>query len=158
MIKLLFSSKPTDYAESELKPMKYFPLFGYKFMMWCGKLIYKESNESLINAFMKTTKGIRCKRHETVHLKQAQKHADNSWTKYYWTYFIEWLNGNPFFPPFKSAYYTIPYEMEAYALETRQTLVDNYDETLLEEKYTIKDRKKTYKEHKDDWKSYVRSI
>lgn len=79
------------------------------------------------------------------------------WISYYWSYVWEWIKGNPIIYPASSAYYTIPYEMEAYAND------DNFDylktrkpEDL--DKYKIKDRKKTYKANKKNWKQYLKTI
>lgn len=70
---------------------------------------------------------------------------------------MKWIKGNPIIYPASSAYYTIPYEMEAYAND------DNFDylktrkpEDL--DKYKIKDRKKTYKANKKNWRQYLKTI
>ena len=157
LIKLLFTTKPSDIDELQLLAKKYLPPSGYKFMMWCGYIIYRKSKEDIINVYFETALGIKAKRHESFHLKRAQT-AHSTWVGYYLNYVWEWLKGNPFWPPFNSAYYTSPHEMEAYALEDNQDALDNYDTTLFKSKYTIKNRKKTYKEHKDEWKTYVKSL
>ena len=64
---------------------------------------------------MQTYAGKESLTHETIHLRQAQ--VIGSWVKYYWRYFVEWVKGNPICHPASSAYYTIKYEMEAYANE-----------------------------------------
>lgn len=158
LIKMLFKGKPSDFKEPILKPMKHFPFKNFKFMMWCGYMIYRESKQETIENYMKTNLGKKSKRHETFHLKQAQYHAKDSWIRYYWRYFCEWLKGNPITSPSSSAYSTIPFEVEAYALEDKQEALDNYDTTLLKSKYTLKNRKKLYKEHKKDWKRYIKSL
>lgn len=158
LIKMLFGSKPSDYIEPVLMPMKHYPFKGYKFMMWCGRMIYRENNITDIEAYMNTSQWNESKRHESFHLKQAQTHAKNSWLRYYWNYFCEWIKGIPFIPPFKSAYYTIPFEVEAYALQGNEDSFLNYDETLLKSKYTLKKRKNIYKKHSSDWKEYVKTL
>ena len=50
--KLLFSSKPREISELELLEMRHFPFSGYKFMSWCGKMIYRESNREKIQISM----------------------------------------------------------------------------------------------------------
>lgn len=44
MVKMLFSSKPNDSNELKLLAMQCFPFQGYKYMMWCGKMIYRKKN------------------------------------------------------------------------------------------------------------------
>lgn len=158
LIKMLFRSKPSDIKEAELMPMKHFPWWDYKFMMWCGRIIYREEKKDVIERYMQMSSGKKSKRHEILHLRQAQKQANDSWVKYYWRYFVEWVKGNPIIHPSSSAYYTIPYEVEAYALEEKEGSEVNYDTTLLKSKYTLKDRKQTYRDHRYEWKSYVKTI
>ena len=158
LIKMLFTSNPSDFLEVELMPMKHFPFRGYKFMMWCGRIIYRAENEEDIKKEMNTEAWKNIIRHETIHLQQALNYAKNSWVRYYWRYFVEWLKGNPIIRPSKSAYYTIPFEVEAYALEETKDAEVYYDMDLLKGKYTLKNRKQTYKEHCKDWKHYVKTL
>lgn len=149
LIRLLFSSNPEDIEEMKVKDMRHFPFKGYKAMAWCGTIIHREGaskvNDITIN-------------HETIHLMQAK--MCGSWVKYYWRYFIEWLKGNPIIAPASSAYYTIPYECEAYANEQDMDYCKNYDGNNLQ-KYTFKGRKKLYKKvggTSKDWKVYVKTL
>ncbi len=158
LIKMLFKSKPSDFFEVELMPMKHFPWWDYKFMMWCGRIIYREEKKAVIERYMQMSSGKRSKRHETMHLRQAENQAGDSWVRYYWRYFVEWIKGNPIIHPSSSAYYTIPYEVEAYALEETEGAELYYDMDLLKSKYTLKDRKQTYRDHRDNWKSYVKTL
>lgn len=41
LIKLLFNSNPKNIEKVELLGMNNFPFKGYKYMMWCGKMIYR---------------------------------------------------------------------------------------------------------------------
>lgn len=158
LIKMLFKNKPSEIKEPILMPMKNFPFAGFKFMMWCGHMIYRKSKQSTIDRYMSTNLGKRSKRHETFHIKQAQFQTNDSWIKYYWRYFCEWIKGNPIIHPSSSAYSTIPFEVEAYALEDNVEALENYDVTLLKSKYTLKNRKKTYREHRKDWRNYVKTL
>ena len=54
--------------------------------------------------------------------------------------------------PASSAYYKIPYEMEAYANE------DKSDYEINTNKYKIKNRKKTYRENKKNWFNYIKNL
>ena len=153
--KFLFADRPSDYNELKPYPMKYFPFKGYKYMMFCGKLIYREEDKDRIEHEMSTDGFMVYSNHETIHLKQAQ--VKRTWISYYITYVWEWIKGNPITKPIQSAYYTIPYEMEAYGNEQDMNYTLNYDGSNLKY-YKIKDRKKTYKEHRLDWKDYCKSI
>ena len=103
LIKMLFSSKPGDFDTPELLAMKHYPFKGYRFMMWCGRMIYRAENKENIDRYMQTYAGKESLTHETIHLRQAQ--VIGSWVKYYWRYFVEWVKGNPICHPASSAYY-----------------------------------------------------
>lgn len=86
---MLFSSKPGDFDTPELLPMKHYPFKRYRFMMWCGRMIYRAENKENIDRYMQTYAGKESMTHETIHLRQAQ--VIGSWVKYYWRYFVEWV-------------------------------------------------------------------
>lgn len=154
LVKWLFCSKPTDSDELVETVTKYYPI-GSKYMMWCGRLVYKESTKDLIDSQRETEMFKRDINHETIHLKQAQK--KKWWLCFYINYGWQWLIGNPFWKPFESAYYTNPYEMEAYGNDEDYDYPKNYDGSFLH-CYKLKKRKKTYKEHEDNWDEYCQSI
>lgn len=145
LIKLLFSPL-TD--QIEVVKMKYFPFKGSSAMSWCGKIITKVDKlpQKILN-------------HESIHLQQALEIAkikkSTSWISYYVEYFKYWIKGNPFICPIKSAYYTIPFEMEAYAKELKNGYKVSPNSW---KKYELKDRKKTYKENKMYWKWFCRNL
>lgn len=148
LIKWLFISRPGSKKELEIVQMKYFPFSGYLAMSWCGKLITRNPekiDESTV-------------RHETTHLKQAQRYP--LWVFYYIVYVYEWIKGKPLVTPSNSAYYTIPFEVEAYANEDKPGYNENYDKTLLKSKYTFKDRKNLYKQYGTPymWKKYISTL
>ena len=41
LAKMLFQSKPSEIEEAKLMGMNHFPFKGYAYMMWCGKMIYR---------------------------------------------------------------------------------------------------------------------
>lgn len=144
IVKQLFTKVKADKVE--YKHMDHYPFSGYSAMSWCGYLLSRKP-ESQIKP---TTWN-----HENIHLYEAKD--KKRWISYYWSYVWEWIKGNPIIYSASSAYYTIPYEMEAYAND------DNFDylktrkpEDL--DKYKIKDRKKTYKANKKNWKQYLKTI
>lgn len=145
LIKLLFSSVNDQV---EIIKMDYFPFKDYIAMSWCGKIITRKDNISdrIIN-------------HERIHLEQALKLIENSkqktWLKFYWKYLKDWINGNPIITPASSAYYTIPFEMEAYGNE------DNYNYHPTKDSwkvYKIKNRKQIYKNNRYNWKEFCKNL
>ena len=149
LIKFFFQNSPKKTKELEIIEMEHFPFSGYAAMSWCGKLILRRGHivdDSLL-------------RHETIHLKQAQQY--NSWLSYYIRYLIEWFKGDPFKKPYNnSAYYTIPFEIEAYANENKEGQEVNYDKDNLKTKYTFKNRKELFQNFKNlsEWKKYIKSL
>lgn len=144
LIRMLFASKPSDNTEVKVIHMRHFPFEGYKAMYWCGSIIHRVGASEVDDKTIS---------HETIHLLQAKEYG--SWAKYYWRYLWEWLKGNPFFAPGISAYYTIPFEMEAYANE------DNPDYIVTAKswkRYSIKNRKRTYKDNRYEWKTFLKSL
>nr|DAP18904.1 MAG TPA: hypothetical protein [Crassvirales sp.] len=135
--------------------MKHFPFKGYKAMSWCGYIIHRIGTSDMDN---KTVT------HGTIHLDQAEK--SGSWIEYYWQHLIEWLKG--IVNPASSAYYTNPFEMQAYANEDKPEYPegmiiyeDNYSDNEFN-RYIIRNgRKKIYKNAGGtprDWKEYVKHI
>lgn len=124
-------------------------------MMWCGRMIYRIENKENIEKYMQTYAGKESMTHETIHLRQAQ--AVGSWVKYYWRYFVEWIKGNPICHPASSAYYTIPYEIAAYANQGNPDYLKNYTDDSFT-RYKLKHRKRIYKEHQKDWMVYIRIL
>lgn len=144
LIKTLFSPLSDQV---EVVQMKYFPFQGYSAMSWCGKIITrKDTSDRIIN-------------HERIHLEQAlqlaKQEKSSSWLTYYWQYLKYWIKGNPLITPTSSAYYTIPFEMEAYGNEHDF----NYKVTENSwKKYEIKNRKKIFKENRHRWRYYCKNL
>lgn len=148
LIKMLFGTSPRDIKNMNILVMKYFPLPCFTALSWCGHIIVRDLNE--INKTLMN--------HEAIHLRQAQ--ISGTWIKYYISYLIEWFKGNPFKEPYMSAYYTNPYEMEAYANEEDQNYINEYNKININ-KYFINDRKTTYikqGENFSSWKKYIKTI
>lgn len=148
LVKWLFNSKPSDHDELQIVQMKHFPFSGYSAMSWCGRLITRKDPSKISDVIIN---------HETIYLKQAQ--VKKTWVKYYLSYVWEWIKGNPIIHPASSAYYTIPYEMEAYANEENPLYVKSYEITNIN-RYIIKDRKQTYRNcgSISEWKKYIRTL
>ena len=158
LAKMLFQSKPSEIEEVKLMGMDHFPFKGYAYMMWCGKMIYRNDaydrrRKEWITKAYKVSKN-----HETIHLMQAK--MCGSWVKFYGRYFVEWLKGGILLNPASSAYYTIPYEVEAYANEENMDYPKSYDGQNLS-RYTFTKRKKLYKKvggTSKAWKAYVKTL
>lgn len=156
LIRMLFGSKPKDIEDVELFGVWHFPFKGYKYLMWCGRIIFRLETLELREREWKTESFRISKNHELIHLAQAK--ACGSWVKYYWRYFVEWLKGNPLINPASGAYYTIPFEVEAYANQDNFEYWKNYDGNNLK-KYTLKNRKKLYREiGRENWLNYIKGL
>ena len=148
LIKMLFRSNPSDMVGKDLEvvEMNYFPFEGYKAMSWCGRIIHRGSssqvNETTLN-------------HEKIHLMQAMM-CNDSWIRYYLSYLWEWLKCG-FLAPLSANYMTSKYESEAYANEEDFEYCNNYDGSNLL-KYTLKDRKKLYKQLGGTSKAWKQSV
>lgn len=122
--------------------MKHFPFKGYSAMAWCGCIITREPDMSDITL-----------RHERIHQMQAFYYK--RYYSYYLRYLWQWLKGNPFAYPSQSAYYTNPYEMEAYANQLNK---DYYPRKGSWRDYSIRKRKSTYKRHRNAWIAYCQEL
>lgn len=127
-----------------LKHSGFFPGRNYAYMMWCGTLLYREERFANISPTSYN--------HELIHLRQAQ-HC-GSWLKYYIKYCWQWILGFSWRSPKMTAYYTNPYEIEAYANEHNPDYSMIYDPKTLN-RYRIKHRSHTYKAHQNDWHRYI---
>jgi hypothetical protein len=153
LIKMLFETRPSDvaYKELEVVEMKHFPFEGYNALAWCGKIIHRMGSSEIDDITLT---------HEKIHAMQAL-FCDDSWAKYYWSYFVEWLKFKPWMNPASACYYINKYECEAYANEGNSEYPLRYDGLDLEYKYTIKSAKKMWKElggTAKSWKAYVKSL
>lgn len=161
LVKILFASKPSDILKMEhleIVVMKNFPFRGYRYMMWCGKIVTRSEKKAVMERFMTTAAGKRSETHEYGHALQAESEHGDNWLRYYINYYWHWLRGNPLVHPARSAYYTNRYEIEAYGNEHRPEYWVNYNRANLRGKYTIKRRKATYREHREHWKEYCKSL
>lgn len=84
---------------------------GYTAMTFFGKIITHTQQEAeALNKGMNALK-----RHELIHLRQAQSCGD-SWLRFYWKYLGYWLKGCRMRRKLPNAGYLLnPFEMEAYA-------------------------------------------
>lgn len=132
--------------EPKLIQMKYFPFNGFSYMSWCGNIIYKKDRYANIKE--------QSLWHEKIHILQAAK-SYKRWYQFYLSYLKYWIKGNPISNPSISAYYTIPYEMEAYANEDNpnyQVTKDSY------KRYIIKDRKNTFRKNRSNWIKFIKQL
>ena len=158
LAKMLFRSKPAEKEKVSLLGMKHIPFVGYKYLMWCGYMIYRDDMYDRRQKEWPTDIFKVDMNHEQIHLMQAK--MCGSWIKYYWRYLCEWIKGGPLLNPASAAYYTIPFEAEAYANEHNFDYSINYNGANLV-KYTFKERKKLYKElggEPNAWKYFVKNL
>ena len=158
LIKMIFGKKPKDIEKPCLMGMKHFPFKGYSYLMWCGKMIYRDDMYDRRRKEWPTDRFKIQTNHEHIHLMQAK--MCGSWVKYYLVYLWEWLKGNPLIAPSKSAYYTNKLECEAYANEDDLSYCKSYDGSNLK-KYDLKNRKSLYKRvgnNPTSWKNHINLI
>ena len=157
LAKMLFVSRPSEIEEVKLMGMNHFPFKGYKYMMWCGRIIYRNDTYDTRRKEWITKQYKIDKNHETIHLMQAKQCG--SWAKYYLSYLWEWLKPG-FMAPLKSNYYTLKYEAEAYANEENFDYPKQYDGSNLG-KYTFASRKKLFKDvggTQQAWRAYLKTL
>ena len=156
LAKMLFVSRPSEIEEVKLMGMNHFPFKGYAYIMWCGKMIYRNDRYDTRRKEWITKKYKVSKNHETIHLMQAK--MCGSWAKYYLRYLWEWLKPG-FMAPLKANYYTLKYEAEAYANEENFDYPKQYDGSNLG-KYTFASRKKLFKKYGSVqmWKAYLKTL
>jgi hypothetical protein len=160
LVKMMFQSKPSGILGNDLEVvvMNHFPFKGYRWLMWCGRMVCRADNEEKIQKEMLTTKFAISKNHERIHLMQALT-CNDSWVRYYLSYLWEWLRIG-FMSPLKANYYTSKYESEAYANEDDYDYCGGYDGSNLS-KYVFKNRKKLYKSvggTSRQWKIYLKTL
>lgn len=131
-VRLLFTRINTDKVEP--LAMKHFPFSGYAYIMWCGKIIYREDKKYLANPSAVDMN------HENIHLEQAKDKG--TWAKYYLSYLWHWVKNNPFS---SSAYYLIPEEVEAYAKENDLSYIERRSPGMVS-KYKLIYPKKVWKQ------------
>lgn len=142
LVKLLFTDL-TD-QKAEIVQMNHFPFSGYLAMSWCGKIITR-SPEKITDKVVN---------HERIHLEQALQ-LGGTWINYYWKYLKYWIKGGPIMAPASAAYYTIPFEMEAYGNEHDFDYHPVADSWKL---YEIDNRKQTYKDNRYNWREYCKNL
>lgn len=105
---------PKDIKELTIK-YGIIPPSNYIAITWFGIMHINKKNKELWESYSNLYKN-EVIRHETIHLKQAQK--EGSWTKFYAKYLWYWIKAM-FLCGFRNsiAYYCNPYEIEAYIHE-----------------------------------------
>ena len=159
LVKMLFASKPIEVEDLDVMQMEYIPFKGYKWMMWCGWMIYRKENEERILSEIKTDAFKRSLSHERIHLAQAQ--TFNSWIGYYLSYFWHWVKHCPWIAPSSACYYLNRYECEAYAQEDNPDYWKDYNRKNLRTRYTIEDAKNVWRAlggTSKDWKEFLKTI
>ena len=155
LVRMLFRTNPKNKEKVSLLGMNHIPVKGYKYLMWCGYMIYRNDMYDRRQKEWATEQFKIDERHEQIHLEQAK--ACGSWFKYYMKYLWEWLKGNPITNPASSAYKTNPMEIAAYANQDNpEYLEDFHDDSMT--RYNIKDRKNVYLEHREVWNEYIKTL
>lgn len=152
LCKMLTSGKIEDKEELVMYPMKHFPFKNYKYMMWCGNVIYREKYQQDCN--MSDIE----RNHETIHLYQAKDKG--GWFRYYLSYLFQWIKGIFCFCGWNGSYYTSKYEVEAYSKEKDMKYLERREKNMVD-KFKIDNRRKTYKKNAIStfyFKEYLKSL
>ena len=162
LVQLLFKSRPSDVIklpDLEVIYMRHFPFTGYRYMMWCGKVICRPEEGDVMKRFFSMIAGQRSKTHEYGHVLQAESEHGDNWLRYYLSYLWHWFRHNPFAP---SAYYFNRYEVEAYAQDENPDYWIDYSRDNLRGKYNIKHARKIFREQCNcsiyEWKKYIKTL
>lgn len=146
LAKMLFK-RTNEYTEVDLVKTNNFPFKGYSYMAWCGKVITRKNIEwGDVPEYIQNE--------ELGHLKQASFYK--YWFQYYLVYVWEWIKGNPIINPASSAYYTVPFEVQAKA--NRHNKEYDYNKDDLKQIYTLKNRKQLYRTYRDNWVEFCKSL
>ncbi|MBQ8770457.1 MAG: hypothetical protein IJZ60_04780 [Bacteroides sp.] len=164
LIKMLFTEKPSDMLKRndlEVVVMNHFPFSGFRYMMWCGKVICRPTKEAVIHRFLSMIAGTKACTHEHGHGMQAESEHGDNYVRYYLNYYWHWFKHLFSLVPLSACYYVNRYEVEAYAQEDHPEYWRNYTRENLRGKYTIKNARKKWKElggKSSAWKAYVKSL
>lgn len=108
---ILKAHRPSRTADMPAVADAFWLKKGYNAMTFFGRIITHSKQEAeALNSTMNSLK-----RHELIHLRQAQACGD-SWFRFYWKYLVYWLKGCRLRRRLPNAGYLLnPFEMEAYA-------------------------------------------
>lgn len=141
LVKMVFSNV-NNIKTLTTFPMEHYPFSRYKYMMWCGNVIYRKSKPQ--NAIMKWYD----ENHEMIHLYQAKDKG--RWFKYYISYLLEWLKGLIMTCGWRGSYYTAKYEVEAYAKEEDLDYLKRRKPEAVN-KFKLKNRKSVLRRFPNRW-------
>ena len=146
--------RPSKCKEVNFKINSLVPPKGFFAITLFGTVYIHERNKEQWERIKDLQSGKETKWHETIHVKQAQMEKD-SWFVFYLKYLGFWLK-NMFYCGFNNtvAYYTIPYEMEAYGNEN----YFNYNMKYFEDykNMSTKERIELYKKHSGTWREALK--
>lgn len=164
LIKMLFTEKPSDMLKRddlEVVVMNHFPFSGYRYTMWCGKVICRPSKVEVMQRFLSSVASKESVTHEHGHGIQAESEHGDNYPRYYLNYVWHWVKHNPLVHPSSACYYVNRYEVEAYAQQHNPEYWKHYHRGNLRGKYSIKDAKKKYRElgcSPKKWKEYIKTL
>ena len=140
-------TKVPETNRLEMHQSEFFPGRNFAYLMWCGVLVYRDDRLGRID--------LKEQNHECIHLCQAR--AKGSWIKYYLCYLWEILRGFRLKARKYTAYYTNPFEMEAYANEHILDYCERYDASRLK-KYRLRNRVEVFARRHDEWRRVLEEL
>lgn len=137
--------KPNSIQEPQIRFTNFIPFGNYFIMMWKGVLLIKKKDEAKWNKYKNTSYGEEKINHEMYHIKQAESLL-NSWVLYYICYVWEYLKNLPIIFGFEFPYRFNIFELEAYSNQHNKCITSNWK---YYKKYTLKEKRKLWKQYKN---------
>lgn len=109
--------RPSKYQSITVQTNRFLPPKGYFAITFFGKILIRDSNAKNWARTRNSQSGKIMLHHEWIHVQQAVSTHD-SWIFFYLRYLYYFLKNRPFRHGMKVAYYTNPFEMEAYVFES----------------------------------------
>lgn len=109
--------RPNKYQNIKIETSRFLPPRGYNAITFFGKILVRRNNNPKWKQYFETASGKILLNHEWIHVKQAVS-THNSWICFYLRYIFYYLKNRPLKNGHRIAYYTIPFEVEAYVFES----------------------------------------
>ena len=108
--------RPSKCQHIQIETSRFLPPKGYYAITFFGKILIREHNAENWKRNFETKSGKIMLNHEWIHVRQAVS-THNSWICFYIRYVFYYLKNRPLRNGQRFAYYTNPFEVEAYSFE-----------------------------------------
>lgn len=149
--------KPSSLQELDVVFNYFIPFGNYLAMTFFGKIWIRHKHKAKWNADELKGNNKKTKNHEMVHVKQAIL-KKNSWFLFYLAYIWQYIKNAPIINGLDMPYKMVAFELEAYGNEYDYQYNEKYKNGTtnwkLYDKLTLKEKKKFYKNYKEQKISY----